>query len=151
MEVLKDASASAIYGSRGANGVIMITTKKGAKHTTEVTVSQQNTYSSFTSDLNLWRDPVLMAELSNESRTNGGFTPIYIGAKDANGVYYPSVSELKSGDWKYNTRWDDVVFRDPVSNNTNVAIRSQTDRTQFSLSTTYYTNEGVYINNDYEN
>ncbi|SFW54475.1 SusC/RagA family TonB-linked outer membrane protein [Cellulophaga fucicola] len=150
MEVLKDASASAIYGSRGANGVIMITTKKGAKHTTEVTVSQQNTYSSFTSDLNLWRDPVLMAELSNESRTNGGFTPIYIGAKDANGVYYPSVSELKSGDWKYNTRWDDVVFRDPVSNNTNVAIRSQTDRTQFSLSTTYYTNEGVYINNDYE-
>ncbi|MDO6491259.1 MAG: SusC/RagA family TonB-linked outer membrane protein [Cellulophaga sp.] len=150
MEVLKDASASAIYGSRGANGVIMITTKKGAKHTTEVTVSQQNTYSSFTSDLNLWRDPVLMAELSNESRTNGGFTPIYIGAKDANGVYYPSVSELKNGSWAYNTRWDDVVFRDPVSNNTNIAVRSQTDRTQFSLSTTYYTNEGVYINNDYE-
>ncbi|WP_077404124.1 SusC/RagA family TonB-linked outer membrane protein [Cellulophaga omnivescoria] len=150
MEVLKDASAAAIYGSRGANGVIMITTKKGAKHTTEVTVSQQNTYASFTSDLNLWRDPVLMAELSNESRINGGFTPIYIGANDANGVYYPSVSELKNGSWAYNTRWDDIVFRDPVSNNTNVAVRSQTDRTQFSLSTTYYTNEGVYINDDYE-
>ncbi|EWH13184.1 TonB-dependent receptor plug [Cellulophaga geojensis KL-A] len=150
MEVLKDASAAAIYGSRGANGVIMITTKKGAKHTTEVTVSQQNTYASFTSDLNLWRDPVLMAELSNESRINGGFTPIYIGAKDANGVYYPSVNELKNGNWAYNTRWDDIVFRDPVSNNTNVAVRSQTDRTQFSLSTTYYTNEGVYINDDYE-
>lgn len=150
MEVLKDASASAIYGSRGANGVIMITTKKGAKNKTEITVSQQNTFSSFTSDLNLYRDPVLMAELSNEARTNGGFTPVYIGAKDANGVYYPSVQELKSGSWPYYTAWDDVVFRDPVSNNTNFAIRSQTEKTQFSLSTTYYTNEGVYIEDDYE-
>ncbi|SDW39885.1 TonB-linked outer membrane protein, SusC/RagA family [Lutibacter oricola] len=150
MEVLKDASASAIYGSRGANGVIMITTKKGAKHTTEVTVSQQNTFSSFTSDLNLWRDPVLMAELSNESRINGGFVPLYIGTEDANGVYYPSLGELKDGSWSYNTKWDDVVFRSPVSNNTNLAIRSQTDKTQFSLSTTHFTQEGVYIEDDYK-
>lgn len=149
MEVLKDASASAIYGSRGANGVIMITTKKGSKNKTEVTVSQQNTFSSFTSKLNLWRDPALMAELSNEGRTNGGFVPIFIGAKDANGVYYPSVQELRNGTWKYNTKWDDVVFRDPISNNTNLAIRSQTDETQFSLSTTYYTNEGVYIDDNF--
>lgn len=150
MEILKDASASAIYGSRGANGVIMITTKKGAKNTTEITVSQQNTISEFTSELNLWRDPVLMAELSNESRINGGFVPLYIGAEDANGVYYPSVAELKSGSWAYNTKWDDIVFRTPVSNNTNVAIRSQNEKTQFSLSTTYFTDEGVYIDDDYQ-
>ncbi|MBI9058075.1 MAG: TonB-dependent receptor [Labilibaculum sp.] len=150
MEILKDASSTAIYGSRGANGVIMITTKKGTKNRTEVSVSQQNTISEFTSDLNLWRDPVLMAELSNESRTNGGFVPLYIGANDPNGVYYPSVSELKSGSWKYNTRWDDVVFRNPVSNNTNVAIRSQNENTQFSFSSSYFTDEGVYIDDDYE-
>ncbi|MGQ1911111.1 SusC/RagA family TonB-linked outer membrane protein [Marinifilum sp. RC60d5] len=150
MEILKDASSTAIYGSRGANGVIMITTKKGAKNTTEVTVSQQNTISEFTSDLNLWRDPVLMAELSNESRTNGGFVPLYVGANDPNGVYYPSVSELKSGSWAYNTRWDDVVFRTPISNNTNIAIRSQNEKTQFSLSTTYFTDEGVYIDDNYK-
>ena len=150
MEILKDASASAIYGSRGANGVIMITTKKGAKNTTEISVSQQNTISEFTSKLNLWRNPVLMAELSNESRVNGGFVPLYIGAEDANGVYYPSVKELKNGSWSYNTRWDDMVFRDPVSNNTNVAVRSQTDKTQFSLSTTYFTDQGIHIADDYE-
>ncbi|PKQ64876.1 SusC/RagA family protein [Labilibaculum filiforme] len=150
MEILKDASSTAIYGSRGANGVIMITTKKGSKNSTEITVSQQNTISEFTSDLNLWRDPVLMAGLSNESRINGGYVPLYIGANDPNGVYYPSVSELKSGSWKYNTRWDDVVFRTPVSNNTNVAIRSQNEKTQFSLSTTYFTDEGVYIEDNYE-
>lgn len=150
MEVLKDASASAIYGSRGANGVILITTKKGSKNKTEITFSQQNTFSNFTSDLNLWRDPALMAELSNEARVNGGFVPVYIGANDANGVYYPSIQELKDGSWPHYTEWDDIVFRDPVSNNTNLAIRSQTEKTQFSLSTTYYTNEGVYKEDDYE-
>ncbi|MRT93714.1 TonB-dependent receptor [Ancylomarina sp. 16SWW S1-10-2] len=150
MEILKDASSTAIYGSRGANGVIMITTKKGAKNTTEVTISQQNTISEFTSDLNLWRDPVLMAELNNEKRVNGGFVPLYIGANDPNGVYYPSVGELKDGSWKYNTRWDDVVFRNPISNNTNIAIRSQNEKTQFSLSTTYFTDEGVYIDDNYK-
>lgn len=150
MEVLKDASASAIYGSRGANGVIMITTKKGAKHTTEISVSQQTTFSEFTSELNLWRDPALMAELSNEGRINGGFVPIYIGAEDANGVYYPSLKELNDGSWPYNTKWDDVVFRNPISNNTNFAIRSQTDKTQFSLSATYFTDQGVYIEDDYK-
>ncbi|WP_068474994.1 SusC/RagA family TonB-linked outer membrane protein [Saccharicrinis aurantiacus] len=149
MEILKDASASAIYGSRGANGVIMITTKKGSKNTTEVSVSQQNTISDFTSELNLWRDPVLMAGLSNEARLNGGLVPFYIGANDANGIYYPSVKELSDGSWQYNTRWDDVVFRNPVSNNTNVAIRTQTDKTQFSFSTTYFTDEGVYVEDDY--
>ncbi len=150
MEILKDASASAIYGSRGANGVIMITTKKGKKNTTEITITQQNTISEFTSELNLWRDPVLMAQLSNEGRINGGYVPLYIGAEDANGIYYPSVRELEDGSWPYYTEWDDVVFRNPVSNNTNVAIRSQNDKTQFSLSTTYFTDEGVYIEDDYE-
>ncbi|SHF78402.1 TonB-linked outer membrane protein, SusC/RagA family [Mariniphaga anaerophila] len=150
MEILKDASASAIYGSRGANGVIMITTKKGSKNTTEITVSQQSTVSEFTSELNLWRDPVLMARLSNENRINGGFVPLYIGAENANGVYYPSVNELSSGSWPYYTEWDDVVFRNPVSNNTNIAVRSQNEKTQFSLSGTYFTDEGVYIEDDYE-
>jgi len=150
MEILKDASSTAIYGSRGANGVIMITTKKGKQGITEITVSQQNTISEFTSELNLWRDPVLMAELSNESRINGGFVPLYIGAKDPNGVYYPSVSELKDGSWPYLTKWDDVVFRNPISNNTNIAVRSQNEKTQFSLSSTYFTDEGVYIDDDYE-
>lgn len=150
MEILKDASASSIYGSRGANGVIMITTKKGKMNSTEVSISQQNTFSRFTSELNLWRDPVLMAELSNEGRINGGFVPLYVGAPDPNGVYYPSVNELKNGSWAYNTPWDKVVFRDPVSNNTNFAVRSRNQDSQFGLSGTFYTNEGVYRDNDYE-
>lgn len=150
IEVLKDASSTAIYGSRGANGVIMITTKKGSKDKTEISISHQTTISEFTSELNLWRDTELMATLSNESRINGGYVPLYIGATDPNGIYYPSISELSSGSWPYYTEWDDVVFRNPVSTNTNIAVRSQTDKTQFSLSATYFDEQGVYIEDDYE-
>ena len=77
MEVLKDASASAIYGSRGANGVILITTRQAKQNVTRINVRQQTTLSEFSSELNLWRDPELMAMLSNESYINAGLTPLY--------------------------------------------------------------------------
>ena len=108
MEVLKDASASAIYGSRGANGVILITTNRADAGKTTVSVRQQTTVSQMTSELDLWRDPVLMAITQNEAKVNAGLTPTYIGAVNANGVYYPSIEELQTT-WTTNTRWEDIV------------------------------------------
>lgn len=149
MEILKDASASAIYGSRGANGVIMITTKRAKTGTTNITVRQQITLSQFDTKLDLWRDPVLMASLNNESRINGGLNPLYVGKVSSTGVYYPSVEELQTT-WTTNTRWDDLVFRDtPVSNNTTATISSSNDRTVFNLSANFYTDNGMYIKDDY--
>ncbi|WP_125910863.1 SusC/RagA family TonB-linked outer membrane protein [Bacteroides timonensis] len=149
MEILKDASASAIYGSRGANGVIMITTKRAKTGTTNITVRQQITLSQFDTKLDLWRDPVLMASLNNESRINGGLDPLYVGKVSSTGVYYPSVEELQTT-WTTNTRWDDLVFRDtPVSNNTTATISSSNDRTVFNLSANFYTDNGMYIKDDY--
>ena len=149
MEILKDASASAIYGSRGANGVIMITTKRAKTGTTNITVRQQITLSQFDTKLDLWRDPVLMASLNNESRINGGLDPHYVGKVSSTGVYYPSGEELQTT-WTTNTRWDDLVFRDtPVSNNTTATISSSNDRTVFNLSANFYTDNGMYIKDDY--
>lgn len=149
MEILKDASASAIYGSRGANGVIMITTKRAKTGTTNITVRQQITLSQFDTKLDLWCDPVLMASLNNESRINGGLDPLYVGKVSSTGVYYPSVEELQTT-WTTNTRWDDLVFRDtPVSNNTTATISSSNDRTVFNLSANFYTDNGMYIKDDY--
>lgn len=149
MEILKDASASAIYGSRGANGVIMITTKRAKTGTTNITVRQQITLSQFDTKLDLWRDPVLMASLNNESRINGGLDPLYVGKVSSTGVYYPSVEELQTT-WTTNTRWDDLVFRDtPVSNNTTATISISNDRTVFNLSANFYTDNGMYIKDDY--
>lgn len=150
IEILKDASASAIYGSRGANGVIIVTTKKAKLGQTKISVQQQVTVSEFTSELNLWRNPVLMAQLNNESRINGGFPAQYIGAVSPTGIYYPSVEELSNGTWPHNTRWDDIVFRKtPVSNNTTLNISSSNEKTNFNLSGNYYTDKGVYIEDDF--
>jgi len=151
VEVLKDASASAIYGSRGANGVILITTKSASEGETNISVKQQTTLSQFTSKLNLWRDPALMAQLSNEGRENSGFQPLYIGEENATGVYYPSVRELQTGSWSTFTEWDDLVFRDyPISNNTTIRVQSGNETTNFSLSGNYFTDRGVYVEDDYE-
>ncbi len=150
LEVLKDASASAIYGSRGANGVIMITTKRAKSGTTTISVHQQLSVSQFSSKLNIWRDPALMAQLSNEARVNGGLTPLYNGSVNSSGIYYPSVEELMTT-WTTRTNWDDLVFRDaPLSNNTTATISSSNDRTMFNLSANYYTDEGMYIKDDYK-
>ena len=150
MEVLKDASASAIYGSRGANGVILITTRKAQGTKNRISVRQQTTLSQFTQPLHLWRDPVLMAMLSNESRANSGLTQLYVGAVNANGIYYPSIEELQSGEWSTNTRWDDIVFnKAPISDNTTVKIQSSNDKTMFTASANYYRDNGMYIEDTY--
>ena len=150
VEVLKDASASAIYGSRGANGVIMITTNKAKEGVTTVTVRQQTTLSQFSSDLSLWNNPVLMAQLNNEDRVNANLAPLFIGETNSNGVYYPSVAEIQNGEWPYFTRWDKIVFRDaPVSNNTTVTVNSANERTSFNLSLNYFDEQGIYIKDDY--
>ncbi len=150
MEVLKDASASAIYGSRGANGVILITTNKAGGNRTSLSVRQQTTLSQMTSKLDLWYDPVLMAITQNEAKINAGLTPQYVGAINANGVYYPSIEELMTT-WTTNTRWEDLVLRDqPVSNNTTVQVRSSNDKTNFMASANYYRDNGVFVDDYYQ-
>ncbi|MEL7599478.1 MAG: TonB-dependent receptor [Proteiniphilum sp.] len=149
MEVLKDASASAIYGSRGANGVILVTTRRAKEGTTRVSVKQQLTFSEFSSKLDLWRDPVLMAMLNNEGRINGGMPPLYVGERNSAGVYYPSIEELQTT-WTTNTRWDELVFNDrPLSNNTTVGVSSANQTTSFNLSANYFTDKGMYVDDDY--
>ncbi len=150
IEVLKDASASAIYGSRGANGVIMIKTRKASEGKTTVVVRQQLTLSQKSTKLDLWRDPVLMASLDNESRINGGLDPLYVGKVSSTGIYYPSIEELMTT-WDTNTRWDKLTLRDtPISNNTTVSVSSSNDKTIFSLSANYYTDQGLYKNDNFK-
>lgn len=150
IEVLKDASASAIYGSRGANGVIIITTNKAGQNRTQVSIRQQVTISQFTSELNLWRDTVLMAILANEAQTNAGLTPSYTGTTNSNGVYYPSIYELMTT-WTTYTKWDDICFNDaPASNNTTVQVKSSNDRTSFTASLNYFYENGMYVEDTYK-
>jgi TonB-linked SusC/RagA family outer membrane protein len=150
IDILKDASASAIYGSRGANGVIIVTTKRAAEGTTKVTISNQTTVNQLTAKLDRWYDMLLMAQLSNEASINAGLNPRYIGKTDASGIYYPSLGDIASGAWPYNTAWEDLVYRSlPVTNDVGINISSSNSKTQFNLGVNYLTEQGKSIRDDY--
>lgn len=151
VEILKDASASAIYGSRGANGVILITTNKAKEGSVRVNIKHQTTLSEFSSELTRWKNPILMAQLNNEERINANLAPLFIGATNSNGVYYPSITEIETGAWPHFTRWDKIAFRDtPLVNNTSASISSANKTTSFNLSVNYFDEQGVYVNDDYD-
>jgi len=157
IEVLKDASSAAIYGSRGANGVIMVTLKKGRTGKPRVTVSTQTTLSTLAVTPDVWRDPVEEAIYANEAAINGG-TPAdqlpYNGTVKA-GVYYPSIEELRGTDpnkpmWPHNTNWQDLVYRNALSQNYTLGVDGGTDNTKYTISGNYFKQEGLNIKNQYD-
>lgn len=149
IEVLKDASAAAIYGSRGANGVIMITTKKGRDGRPTVSFSAKTALSSFAKKFDIITDPALYASLDNEQNVNGGGQPKYIGAL-YDGVYYPSVEEIRNGTWWHKTDWADEIYRLGITQDYNVSLSGATDRTQYSVSVGYFDQRGIQIGSDYD-
>jgi len=98
--VLKDASASAIYGSRGANGVILITTKKG-EGDLKITINQKTSLSTIAQ----YADVLSGDSLRNLIYNNGSANQIEL-----------------LGDSNYNTNWQKEVFRNTIVNDFNVAV-----------------------------
>jgi TonB-dependent starch-binding outer membrane protein SusC len=157
IQVLKDASSAAIYGSRGANGVIMVTLKKGRSGKPRVSISTQNSLSTLAIQPDLWRDPVEEAIYANEAAINGG-TPAdqlpYIGTTRA-GVYFPSVAELRGTDpnkpqWPHNTDWKKEVYRKAFTQNYTVGVDGGNEFTKYTISGNYYKEEGLNIKNFYD-
>jgi len=123
--VLKDAAASAIYGSRGSNGVIIITTKKGREGKTEVDL---NVFTSFSQATDLI--PMQSADQTRQYLVERGFAP--------------SVDDLPQG----NFDWVNGVTRTGISHNANVSIRGGSEKTSFFMSAGYRDQEGFVIGND---
>jgi len=154
IEVLKDASSSAIYGSRGANGVILITTRKGKTGQSRIMLNALTTVSTLGNKLDVFRDPVEFATINNESRINGGEAPQYVGQKIGD-FYYPSVAELRGIDpskpkWPYYTDWAKLVYRNPVSQSYTLTADGGNDKTIYAISGNYYNEQGLAIKNGYE-
>lgn len=148
IEILKDASSVAIYGSRGANGVILVQTRTAKGGRTDVTVNHRTTIGHFTAPLNVWRNPLQMAQIANEELTNAGLPALYTGRYD-NGTYYPSLIEIQSGEWS-NTDWAALCLRPAMVNNTSVSVAHSTDRGSVNLSLNYFNDQGVYRKDDFD-
>ncbi|SDJ89898.1 TonB-linked outer membrane protein, SusC/RagA family [Catalinimonas alkaloidigena] len=154
IEVLKDASAAAIYGSRGANGVILITTRSGQAGKARISFNSLVSVSTLPSKLDVWRDPVQEAIISNEARQNSGLEPLYTG-QNYLGTYYPTIAELRGLDpnrpaWPYRTDWAELVYRNPISQNYTLAADGGNEKTKYSISGNYYNEQGLAIKNGYE-
>ncbi len=125
VDILKDASAAAIYGSRGANGVILITTKKGRAGQIQVD------YDGYVSTSNFARKLDLLT--ADEYRT---------------AVRFYGLPENNLGN--ANTDWQDAVTRDAVSHQHNLAFGGGTSATQYRASISYINNEGLIIDSGLE-
>jgi TonB-dependent starch-binding outer membrane protein SusC len=133
IDVLKDASAAAIYGSRAANGVMVITTKKGRIGKPKV---NYDTWLSVNTPYNLPK--LLSAEdyvmIKNEAMVNAGKAPGFNLMKNADGS-------------TVNTSWYDVAFRPGLSHNHNISLSGANDATSYFFSTGY-TNQNSFIKNN---
>lgn len=132
IEVLKDASATAIYGSRGANGVVLITTKQGKSGETRVDFSSYYAVQEVGKTIDLLNSKEF-AELMNERAANDGL-----------GEYaYFSQDEVNS--FSEGTNWQDVIFRKAPMQNHSITVSGGSPRTQFSISGSYLGQDGIIV------
>ena len=137
IEVLKDASATAIYGSRGANGVIMITTKHGSKGNTHVDVNAT------------WSIQTLQRKLKTLG-TDEYANLVRIGRENSGAnVAMPIFNKEYDGKRNY-VDWQDVMTRTALRQNYNLTASGGTDKFQGSFSVGYMNNEGIVVNTNYE-
>lgn len=135
-EILKDAASAAIYGSRGSNGVIMITTKQGKEGPTKFSYNafvgiqdvQTNPDYDFSSAESFAREIAFRGELSERSR------------------YKQLLIEARGKE----TVWQDVIFDGGGIQSHSLSARGGNKKTKFSTSLTYLHDEGVLITDDYK-
>jgi TonB-linked SusC/RagA family outer membrane protein len=138
IEVLKDADATAIYGSRGANGVVLITTKKGKGGRTTVTINTSTAVGAVTKFIDVMETQPYLA-MRRQAFANDGITTYPYDAYDVNGTW----------DQNRNTNWQkELLGRTSAINNLQASVSGGSAMTQFLLSGNYR-NETTVFPGDY--
>lgn len=142
VEVLKDAASAAIYGAQAANGVVIVTTKKGKKGRSSLEVNIQ---AGSVTPFNLYdiMNGQQFAEIKAESYTNAGLPltgptgsyTIFGDPNDANLIDY---------------NWKDAMFRTGQVRTYDVSLSGGDDKTTFQVSLSYQKQEGMIIKNDWQ-
>ena len=149
MEVLKDASAAAIYGARGANGVIMVTTKRGKKDGEGVQISYQGSVSASHIARKMevlnsqeWVD-AFMIGLENENKYMGKNWSLNKADWFTNREYFDA-----NGNPYYDTDWQDEATRTAVSHNHQINIQQAGKNSSMGAFLNYTDQQGI-VNNTY--
>lgn len=125
MNILKDASSAAIYGSRGANGVIIITTKKGASGKLKINYNNNIGF----------RQAANLVEMANAEEYRN-----YVLA--ATGTPAPASD--------YDTDWYGTILRTAMQQSHNLSLSGGTDKTTHLFNVGYLVDEGILLNNDFK-
>ena len=157
IEILKDASATAIYGSQGANGVILVTTKSGVSGKTTVTINSFLGIQNKTKELDLM-DALEYATNVNVRRSvgkNNGNPNDLNGPKskitsDPNYNYYSEewLNKFRAGEMCVN--WQDEIYRTALTQNHQMTLRSGNEKNRIMLSLNYAGQEGIMLNTKYQ-
>jgi len=144
VEVLKDASSTSIYGARGSNGVILITTKRGA--------SQHGTIVSYDMSISA-------GNLEHEMKTLNSkqFLQVLAGGMANNSIWGAAPRSLDLSDTrlfnadgspKYNTDWQKAVTHTAISNNHELSIQTRGENSSTGVFMNYSYNQGIMLNSD---
>jgi len=129
VEVLKDASAAAIYGARAANGVVLITTKRGKAGGTKVDVESYYGVQQVTKTLDVL-NAAEFAQLENEVFKDN---------------FYPDPAAMGEG-----INWQNLIFQNAPMQNHQLTVNGGNEKTQLALSFNYFDQEGIIINSGFE-
>lgn len=133
IDILKDASSTAIYGSRGANGVILITTNKGVQG--KATVSYNGYYG-------------IVTLFSEYPMMNG---PEFVKLREiaaANGASWGAMGTMD--DASVNTNWQDLIFKTGLSTNHDITVSAGTEKGSYNFGATYYKETTVLPDQGFE-
>jgi TonB-linked SusC/RagA family outer membrane protein len=136
IDVLKDAAATAIYGSRGSNGVVLITTRRGQAGRSRITFGSYYGTQSTNKTIGLL-DAKQYVALMNESALNDGYAP-------ADYDFVPGTDDANTYDWQ------GAVFRNAPVSDLQLASSGGSDRVQYYLSGSSFDQTGIVIGSRYK-
>lgn len=135
IQILKDASAAAIYGSRAANGVVIITTKKGKEGPAKISFSAKYGVQQIPKRWDVMNNTEFAAMQKLQYQNSGVTPPVSVGSQ-----FDPSV----------NTDWQDAIYRTGNTQDYNLGISGGSKTSTYLISGSYYKNQGVLIGNSFE-
>lgn len=153
IEVLKDASSTAIYGARAGNGVIIITTKKGKTGAPKVTYSGTASVQTMAAKYEMLSAKDFMIQsnryaLEEWRRSNG--IGVYGGKSEAEAAtsYTPYYTDAEIANPAYNTDWFKEITRTGFQTQHNLSVNGGTEMTKYLISGNFFKQNGVVKNND---
>lgn len=156
VNVLKDAASSAIYGARAANGVILVTTKKGSTGKTSISFSSTFSLAKATGIRDYVSDFVTYMNIMNTGYENAGSAAPF-GNTDFTNWEYANAHPNELNEYGYpmhvaypNTNWYDELLKTQWTQNYNLSARGGSDKTTYSLSLGYLNNPGIMNNSGIE-